>query len=143
MSEDMDTGPLYCERMRLLLSLAIDGEATPAQSDELAAHLPDCADCRAARAVDLAVRERLAERAAEEPDPGFGRRVTTAAADLHAARRGVRRMLLGSAAAAGLLGAVSGGWLALGAPRGEPGSDLAMLERTKMAVIAPHAGQRR
>jgi len=35
----------YCERIRLLLSLAIDDEATPEQAAEISAHLPDCARC--------------------------------------------------------------------------------------------------
>lgn len=133
---------LYCERIRLLLSLAIDDEATPEQAAEIAAHVPGCADCVAAREVGLAVRSHLGARSGEVPSDGFGDRVVTAAGELRTARLGARRLLVRAAVAATLVGAVSGGWLALREPPAA-GQDLAMIERTKLAVIAPNAGIRR
>ncbi len=92
---------LRCSRVRLLLSLAHDGEATADQRTEIDAHLPDCADCRAARAADEAVRARLAVPA-EVPD-GFAGRVAAGVSRQRLEARAQNRFLAGAAAAAVLV----------------------------------------
>ena len=60
---DAKSPDLRCERVRLLLSLSIDSATTPAQEAEIEAHVPDCAECRAAQAADVAVHQRAGEQA--------------------------------------------------------------------------------
>lgn len=98
-------GDLRCSRVRLLLSLAVDGEATPGQCAEIDAHLPECADCRAARAADEVVRSRLAADAAVPA--GFADRVVAGVGRQRLEARAQNRFLMGAAAAAVLIAAVS------------------------------------
>lgn len=131
-----------CGRARLLLSLANDGAATPQHRAELAAHLPGCEPCRLAQTVDLAVGERLRERAALAIpvwSEGFAER--TVALALREAReaRGQNRMLFACAAAAALVAVTV--QLATGAgPRFDTGAlgtgqTASVQESTKLALI--------
>lgn len=133
--------PGSCERIGLLLSLAADGAATPSQSAEIEAHLPQCATCRLAPIVDLAVRRRLAERAGA-PMPawldGFGGRVARlAAAELREARS--QNRLLWMSAAAALLVAVTVQFASASRDASSPASaDTASIrESTRLALIRP------
>jgi len=94
----------YCERIRLLLSLQIDGEATPAQVREVAEHVPDCADCRAARAVDQAVRAHMEAALATIP-PG---QIASLVLHQAARARSAGRFAMASAAAAVLIAVTAG-----------------------------------
>jgi len=96
---------LRCARVRLLLSLALDDAATAPQRDEIDAHLPGCADCRAAADADRLVRARLAEPAVV-PE-GFRRRVLAAAVRRAREARAQNRLLLAGAAAAAFLAVVT------------------------------------
>jgi predicted anti-sigma-YlaC factor YlaD len=96
---------LRCERIRLLLSSSLDGEATAAQDAEIADHLPGCADCRAAAAVDHAVRERCAQPAVV-PE-GFAERVAGAAIRQRLETRAQNRFLVAAAVAAVLVAGAS------------------------------------
>lgn len=102
MTNDSD---LRCSRVRLLLSLAHDGEATPDQHAEIDAHLPGCAGCRAAKAADEAVRERLAVPAAVPT--GFGDRVSAGVARQRLEARAQNRFLVTAAAAAVLVAGIA------------------------------------
>lgn len=104
---------LRCERVRLLLSLQIDGRATPSQTEEIAAHLPGCGDCRAAQAADVAVRARCAEPAAVPG--GFAERVGAVAARQRLEARAQNRFLVAAAVAAVLVAGVA--LTAFGTPR--------------------------
>ncbi len=107
MSENTEKD-LRCERVRLLLSRAADAVATAEQRAEIDAHLPECADCRAARAADEAVRARLAELASVPP--GFGEQVLAAARHQAAVARSQNRFLMAAAVAAVLVAAVTVLW---------------------------------
>jgi anti-sigma factor RsiW len=112
---EMSTTPpsdLRCERVRLLLSLCLDDEATPQQRAEIEAHLPACADCRAAQAADIAVRERVSAHAGIPS--GFADRVGAGIARQRREARGQNRFLMGAAAAAVLLASVTA--VSLGTP---------------------------
>ncbi len=106
----MNTEPaptdLRCERVRLLLSLAADDAATPAQTAEIDAHLPGCAACRAARGVDAAVRARFG--APVTASSGFAERVAAAALAQRRESRAQNRFLASAAAAAVLVAAAGG-----------------------------------
>jgi anti-sigma factor RsiW len=103
---DPADGPsLRCERVRLLLSMQVDGEATPAQAAEIAEHLPACAGCRSARDVDLAVREQFRIALEDTPTGGLAERVTGLVHDYRREARQVHRLLVGTAAAAVMLAA--------------------------------------
>ena len=102
-----------CERIGLLLSLRVDGAATPQQLAEIDAHLPGCDACRRAAAADVAVRRRITEltAATSEPAPpwldGFAARTASRAVALAREARSQNRLLLMSAAAAVLIAVTS------------------------------------
>src|SRR5437773_2328783 len=90
-----------CTRTALLLSLLIDGAATPSQKAEIEAHLPGCAACRRGQTVDEAVRRRLLERAdAAAPSwlSGFAARTAALARGQAREARSQNRLLWMSAA---------------------------------------------
>ena len=102
---DQKSTDLRCERVRLLLSLSIDGAATPAQEAEIQAHAPACAACRAAQAVDIAVHERAGEPASIPA--GFAERLAARAARQRLEARAQNRFLLATAVAAALVAGVA------------------------------------
>jgi len=103
---DNDTrDDLRCERVRLLLSLAIDQSATPQQQQEIDEHLPACAACRVSTLADRAVRVRLQEQA--DVPAGFRKRVLAAVARQARIARSQNRFLMLGAAAAVVVAALS------------------------------------
>ncbi len=94
-----------CERVRLLLSLAIDRAATPQQQREIDDHLPACAGCRTSTLADRAVRVRLQEPAVVPA--GFKERVLAAITRQAAVARSQNRFLMAGAAAAVVIAALS------------------------------------
>ena len=102
---DATTPDLRCERVRLLLSLSIDGATTPAQEAEIEAHVPDCAACRAAQAADVAVHQRAAEPA--QVPAGFAARLVARVTRQHLETRAQNRFLLATAVAAVLVAGVA------------------------------------
>ena len=103
-----DEGPpggsdTYCERVRLLLSLHVDGEATPTQRSEIEEHLPGCPPCQAAQRVDLAVRQHMEAVGASLPAAALAEQVVRGALALQREARSVNRFLMASAAAAVLV----------------------------------------
>jgi len=134
------TSDLRCDRVRLLLSLDFDSEATEAQCAEIEAHLPTCAACRAARAADAAVRERLTVLAAVPT--GFADRVAAGVARQRFEARAQNRFLMGAAVAAVLVAGVAlfafdGG---TGGRRGNPGLPVADGSPRAVAGSALRAG---
>jgi anti-sigma factor RsiW len=133
--------PGSCERIGLLLSLAADDAATPAQRAEIEAHVPKCDACRRAPAVDLAVRRRLLERA-DAPMPawldGFaGRTARIAAGEIREAR--AQNRLLWMSAAAALLVAVTVQFVTGPSGASSPASQdtASVRESTRLALIRP------
>ena len=108
-----DRSDLRCDRVQLLLSLAIDGRTTDAQDAEIEAHVPGCAACRAAREADHAVRARCATAAVVPA--GFGDRIVAAVSRQRLEARAQNRFLVAAAVAAVLVAAVSA--VAFDAPR--------------------------
>lgn len=135
--------PARCERAGLLLSLAADAAATPAQAAELADHLGVCGRCRADARVDAAVRARLAARGTETVAPGFAARVAAALPSVRSAaqRAAQDRFLRFAAAAALVVAVVSGTTVAArrsGAPSG-PGAAADPRDLTHWALVRPEA----
>ncbi len=119
---ELPPSELRCGRVRLLLSIAFDEAATAQQLAEIDAHVPACAECRAAQAVNTAVRERVAIPASVPSD--FAARVTAGVVRQRLETRAQNRFLVGAAVAAVLVASVSllvvdGGPMA---PRHAPGS---------------------
>lgn len=146
MDDDLNDGtplhPPYCERVRLLLSLHLDGEATPDQQVEAEAHVATCTDCRIARDTDRAVREHLERAFAALPTGTYAGSIRQLVeADLRSTRAANRFLLL-SAAAAALVAVGLGLHAGLG-PRGGRGvvepTDLLDQARvsTRFVVSAP------
>lgn len=78
---------MACDRMRELAWLEIDGELTDAERAELAAHVEQCADCRAARAAATRVVDGV-RRLAPPPVPiGFAERTIKRLEEAAAPRR--------------------------------------------------------
>lgn len=54
---------MNCNKAKVLMSAAIDGELTPKEEEELALHLAECPECRAefqdAKNTKIIVRERI------------------------------------------------------------------------------------
>lgn len=123
-----------CTRVALLLSLSIDGAATPSQQAEIDAHLPACAACRRAAAGDAAVRRRLLERA-DAPAPswlqGFAAR-TAALAKVEAREARSQNRLLWMSAAAAVLVAVAAQFAA----RTRPAAAGDFHEATRVALLS-------
>ncbi len=91
-------GDLRCERIRLLLSLSVDGASTPAQDAEIDVHVAACAECVDAAVIDRAVRARIGEPATV-PE-GFAPRVAALAARQRMVARSQNRFVLTAGAAA-------------------------------------------
>lgn len=135
MSDDQTTdGSLYCERVRLLLSLYVDGEATPEQKDEVTEHLKACGDCRKAQAVDTAVRAHMAGITESVPTTVTGESLVAAGLAERRQARGLNRFLAASAAAAVLTAAIAGGVHGLLGPKAT-GGDGDALASTRVALI--------
>jgi anti-sigma factor RsiW len=137
-----DESGSYCDRVRLLLSMTVDGEATPDQRSEAEAHAKLCGDCRSARAADLAVRTHFDVALAALPGGVLVSTVGRLVALDIRATRSVNRFLMVSAAAAVLV-ALTVGMLSAGSPRsrgsGAPDADLLGQARasTRLVVSAP------
>jgi len=99
----------YCERARLLLSLSVDGETTPDQAEELERHLPDCAECRGAQAVDLAVRAHMDEVGRSLPAGRMAERVVREALRVRREILATNRLLIGAAVLAGYVAGEAAG----------------------------------
>ena len=130
-THQQDGAPLgNCERIRLLLSLAIDGETTPQHRDEIAAHVPACDGCRAARAVDQAVRAHM-EAALATLTPGELARLVIGRATVEA--RAANRFLMVAAAAAVLI-AVAAGAVSRAPPPAGPAVADGALDRARASA---------
>jgi predicted anti-sigma-YlaC factor YlaD len=129
-----------CERVRLLLSLRADVAATSAQLAEIDAHLPSCAACRRAAAVDASVRDRLTERV-EAPAPawleGFAAR-TARAAVVQAREARAQNRLLWMSAAAAVLVAVSAQFAVRSGPSAATES-ASVRDSTTAALLVRHS----
>jgi hypothetical protein len=78
---------MACDRMRELAWLEVDGELTEAERAGLAAHVEQCADCRAAQAAAARVVDGV-RRLAPPPVPlGFGERTIKRLEESGAPRR--------------------------------------------------------
>lgn len=136
-------GDPYCDRVRLLLSMLIDGEATPEQRAEAEQHLAGCADCQTVHAVDLAVRAHVESALAALPSGALATTmVSLVRADLRATQS-ANRFLLFSAAAAVLVavsvGALSGGRRQSAAAGGDADFLDQARASTRLVVSAPAA----
>jgi predicted anti-sigma-YlaC factor YlaD len=136
--------PGNCERIGLLLSLRADDAATPQQLAEIDAHLPGCAACRRAAAVDVAVRGRIVELTTAAPGPapawldGFAARTTSKAVALAREARSQNRLLLMSAAAAVLVALTAQfAWPGRDAVPAPSGETAALREAARSAVMRP------
>jgi len=137
---ELPASGLRCGRVRLLLSIAFDDAATAQQLAEVDAHLPACAECRAAQAVNTAVRERVATPASVPSD--FTARVAAGVVRQRLETRAQNRFLMGAAVAAVLVASISllvldGGPMA---PRPTPESAVADGTPREIAGSALRAG---
>jgi len=99
-----------CQKYIELVSAHLDGEATEQERKDLEAHVDDCADCRqrlqAARALKHAVAGLPGRQAPPEAVQARVEMLRFRARAPHS-RRGLRRLLVGAAIAACLLGALA------------------------------------
>lgn len=127
-SEDPDE-----ERIRLLISLDVDGEATPEQRAEIERHLPRSAQARQAREAYLAVRDHLARTGCGLGAVRLAERVMRAALEERRLARAAHRMLV-MASAAAIVVAVAA-WNLRPAPR-HGGAGLDVADSTRLALTA-------
>ena len=138
---------MACDRMRELALLSIDGELSEAERTELAAHLEQCADCRAARDAAARVAEGV-RRLAPPPVPlGFAERTLKRLDEAPApARRRPLPWIVPIAAAAATIVAVALFLVERRPPRAAPGSLVAsepQAARPESLEKAPTDGDKR
>ncbi len=98
------------EDYTMLISLVLDGEATPAEQDQLEKHLRECATCGMLWENWRAMDRLLATAPSVSAPPGLLESLLARIA-VHEARQARRRwMALGAAAAFIILAILMGGW---------------------------------